>query len=172
MNLFRATKESIVTGPRSSLKMILVVLLMAFTNVRADSSGNEGFGMIIVGGMGIIGTTIGCAGLGTYSAIESSGAGVAIVVGVLAAMSGVTGSRVTSLMRKELVVQLKVDHETYLAGGEKTPYLQEIYREIRIKAKFYSRIDPETGVESIDEEKMTAAIDRMVELSEQAQPLN
>lgn len=168
MNQSQHSKDPNLSVPCGKLKIVLAMLLMGFTNVRADSSGNAGYGMIVLGIMGVIGTTIGCAGFGTYTVIEGAGTGVTIVVGVLVAMSGVTGSRMTSLLKKEVVMQLKVDHETYLAGGEKTPFLQEVYRQVQIATKSYSQIDPATGMESIDEEKITAAIDRMVEISELA----
>lgn len=60
------------------------------------------------------------------------------------------------------MVQLKVDHETYLAGGERTPLLEEVYRGLLLGTKAYSVRDPRTGRESMDEQKLTEAIDRLV----------
>jgi len=79
-------------------------------------------------------------------------------VGVTLIMAG--GGTSTWLwvgIHKELVHQLKVDHDTYLAGGEMTPFLQGVYREIRARTQGF---DAEGG--GIDEDRVTQAIERLV----------
>lgn len=89
-----------------------------------------------------------------------------VVIGLFVALSGTTASTYLSDLSKELVVQLKVDHDTYLAGGGRTPFLEEVCRGLLLRTKAYSVEDPRTGRESIDEQKLTSAIDQLVEMAE------
>jgi len=60
----------------------------------------------------------------------------------------------------KLMIQVKTDHDTWLVGGEMTPFLQALYREIAVRK---SVLAPEGKV---DEERLTEAIDRMMAMTE------
>lgn len=122
----------------------------------------DGLRPLFIGGTLMAGSTVLGSGMGTTGSASGGSTAVMAVVGVIAALSGVTASSYFSSLPKELVVQLKVDHETYLAGGEMTPLLQEVYRGVLTGARCHSRPDSVSGKEVIDEAKMTAAIDRLV----------
>ena len=116
------------------------------------------------GGMGL-GPVIGAAGLATLgggmttSALVVSDADMGVISAVLAVGAAVTTSAGATILRKELVNQVKIDHETYLAGGEMSPFLRAIYSDV------CSSMSHLLTAGTLDEEKMTRAIDRLVALA-------
>lgn len=150
------------SGPRPGSLLLSLILLMGASHAQADDY--SGYGMLVIGAMGVSGvaasSVIGCG----MVAVESSSPVVTVLAGALAIASGVTSSRFMSLFVKfDAVSQLKVDHETYLAGGAMTPLLREVYRQVRLETSGFTRPDPVTGNDTIDEARMGEAIDRLVE---------
>jgi len=87
----------------------------------------------------------------------------------LMALLGTTAISATvneSSTKKELLNQIKVDHDIYLAGGEMTPFLQRIYRDVQRHSHDLDLKDGDATGNRIDELKMTEAIDRMVAMAE------
>ena len=115
------------------------------------------------------------AGLGATSSIALAACGGADQFGPIVTLLGVAsligGVVTTSDVSKngmghwhKLMVQLKTDHDTYLVGGEMTPFLQGLYRELKIQK---SALAPEG---TIDEERLTEAIDRVLAVTEARVP--
>lgn len=152
-------------------KIVLLAVSLCISQVRADSSGNEGYGMLLLAGMGVLGITSATMYGGTYTILNSGSLAVQVVVSVLVAITSVgltafsCSIKIGCPIHKDWVTQLKADHETYLAGGEKTPYLKEVYRQLQLETDAYTRIDPITGKAGIDEVKLSLAIDQMVALA-------
>lgn len=148
----------LASGNRRKRKIVLAVISLGLAQARADY---EGYAVVYLGlltGAGLLaGTSIG----GVVTIAQGASPTVTILVGFLVAITGLGFTGLTSDLKKEWVEQLRIDRETYLAGGEMTPYLQETYRQILQRSDAYSRIDPATGQMQIDEDKMGAAIDRL-----------
>ncbi len=145
-------------------RVVSAAILLLMSQARAD----EGFGALILAGAAGAGTSVVFSGLGIGSSASGAPTAVLVVVGILAGLSSLAGLGLTSSIKKELVVQLKIDHDTYLAGGERTPFLQEVYRGLLLQTKEYSRLEATTGKDVIDEEKLTMAIDKLVAMVEAA----
>lgn len=149
-----------------------VVLAVAFGftgRAQADQFG-AGFRESMIGISLIAGSSALLSGVGTTASVSAGSTTLMAVAGIVAVLSGVSATSYMSSLSKALVMQLKIDHDTYLAGGERTPFLEEVYRGVLSESKACSRLDPATGMESINEEKMTEAIDKLVAMAE-AQPL-
>lgn len=83
---------------------------------------------------------------------------------------GVAGTFTFANIHKELLNQLKVDHDTYMAGGEMAPILQNLYREVRSRSQELQLKDGPCVGGEIDEGKMTAAIDKLLAMTESNAP--
>lgn len=138
-------------------------LMLCCSLTQAYYSGN-GLGGALAGGIALVGTSLGVTTGGIYTAATGGSTASLIIVGVLMSVSGLAGTGITSSTKKELVVQLKIDHDTYLAGGEATPFLREVYRELQLQTKEYSLQGGDPEHPAIDEQKLTATIDRLAAL--------
>lgn len=114
---------------------------------------------LIVGGgatTSAVGVTVTLVANGTIP-VETFLTGLLVVAG-----TAVLSATSQTIANQDAVIQLKVDHETYLAGGAMTPMLQEVYRQVQLETNVYTIPDSAPGAPSIDERKMTEAIDRLV----------
>jgi len=116
------------------------------------------------------------AGLGGTSSIALVASGGTDSYGPLVSLlgaAGLVGAAATTSdasmdpgrgIYHKLMVQVKTDHDTHLAGGEMTPFLQGLYREIRLK-------NPALAPDgTIDEKRLTDAMDRVQAMTEGAAP--
>jgi len=118
----------------------------------------------------MVASTLGLTGisLGVLSTANSGGSnGMEIVTTCLLGVS-LTGTLTWGSIgkHKELAILVKVDHDTYLAGGEMTPFLQGVYREVRSRSQELQLKDGPCVGGEIDEGKMTQAIDKLVAMTE------
>lgn len=149
--------------------IVCMSLILCLASVRADTSGTGEAYLVKVLALGAgaatstVGVTVTLVATGTIP-FETFLTGLLVVAG---AGSLTTTSQM--IANQDAVVQLKVDHETYLAGGAMTPMLSEVYRQVQHVTNVYTLVDPNTGTPSIDEQKMTEAIDRLARQC-QAQP--
>jgi hypothetical protein len=144
MNTNAIRWRALRTGLDRSIRVLSLVLVLGVSDAMADTSG-KGEGALLMGILMGMGTTGGLIGTGSTIILSGAGSTVTILVGVLVGGTAVTGSRLTSILNKEAVNQLKIDHETYLAGGTMTPLLQEVYRRVQQETSFYDCVDPRTG---------------------------
>jgi len=130
---------------------------------HAINSSDEGTFWMIGFGVTVGGIS---SALGVYQLEKETGEPISdmLLVGTVLGFSVTTPlvqiSR-KSTKTKALVFHLKVDHDLYLAGGEMTPFLQGVYREIRARTHGF---DAEGG--GIDEAKMAGAVDGLVAWAE------
>jgi len=140
-------------------------MLLALGAVQAKASYPPDWPYSTTAGLG--GTS--CIGLGASGAAGQLGplsitlGGMALAGGALAT-SNVTNNWEWGHWVNKLMVQVKTDHDTWLVGGEMTPFLQALYREIEVRK---SMLAPEG---KIDEERLTEAIDRMMAMTEGSAP--
>lgn len=141
------------TTIRATLLSALVVLSAAR---RIESFGSFGDYSFYYTAIPVGGTSL-AAG---FSSLAIHGPNPLAIALALTGAGSITAH--TLVVHKELVNQLKVDHDIFLAGGELTPFLQGIYREIRLQ-QCALVVD---GV--IDEERISQAIERLVLLADEA----
>ena len=141
----------------------MIGLLFLFPLNEAQAGYGSAEAVMFLGGMstaGVTTTTAGCV-LTTFGSTP----GAAWFAAALVIGGGVTITATTGRYHKELVTLLKVDHDTYLAGGEITPFLQGVYREVRTRSHELQLKDGPCVGGEIDELKMTEAIDKLVALA-------
>lgn len=152
---------------------MLVLFLLASAGGRTcawqspmNSSTESALSMIAVGAtaVGILST------VGEYQLQEQVGQGEGVMITLLAmvgtsVVAGTSGNNITEITAKRLVHRTKVDHDIYLAGGEMTPFLQSVYREVRLRSQELQLKDGPCVGSEIDEARMTEAIDRLAALA-------
>ena len=145
------------------LRRNTLAMLLALGTVQANAYRDSDvlFSSIAVLGGSLTITLVASGGTDQFAPIAS----------MLGAVALIGGAATTSDISKngmghwhKLMVQAKMDHDTYLAGGEMTPFLQALYREIAVRK---SVLAPEGKV---DEERLTEAIDRMMAMTEGSAP--
>lgn len=117
--------------------------------------------LLAIGGTCIVGSTTAGVLLTANGGNPSPESLIFVGATLAAVLLGATSENI----HKELVLQVKADHDTYLAGGEMTPFLQSVYREVRLRSHELQLKDGPCVAGEIDELKMTEAIDRMVAMA-------
>jgi len=138
-------------------KKTWIALLLLVPLERAQAGYGSAEAVMFLGGMATSGVATTTAG-GVFTTFGSAPGAIGVAAALLIG-GGVTVTATTGRYHKELATLLKVDHDTYLAGGDMTPFLQGVYRETRVRTHAF---DLGNG---IDEAKMTEAIDRMVAMA-------
>jgi len=152
----------------SNRTLIALFLVISASKAQAGYGGELAAPLLAVGATCLVGsTTLGVALSANGGAIQLLNNDRAVFPIVASALLGVcvAGTVTTAALQKELMNQLKVDHDTYLAGGEMTPILQNLYREVRSRSQELQLKDGPCVGDEIDEGKMTQAIDKLVALA-------
>ena len=105
-------------------KWIALLVALPLSQAFGYQSGFEFLGPLLLGST-VTGVAASMTGGGLLLA-NTGRAAMPIVASALLGV-GVAGTFTFANLHKELMNQLKVDHDTYLAGGEMTPILQNLY---------------------------------------------
>ena len=149
-------------------KRALIALLLVLPASKAQAGYGSHAAVAYLGGMATIALTATSAG-GVLTTFGGSPGAVGVSASMLLA-GGVFGTVTIGSIHRELALQLKLDHDTWLTGGEMTPFLQGVYREIRTRSHEFDLEDGEPAGNRIDDRKMTQAIDRLVAMTEGSAP--
>jgi len=148
-------------------KWIALLVALPLSQASAYQSGLEFLGPLFIG-FTVTGVAASMTGGGLLLA-NTDRAALPIAASVLL-VGGVASTVTVAKVHKELVNQLKVDHDTYVAGGEMTPILQDLYREVRSRSQELQLKDGPCVGGEIDELKMTEAIDKLLAMTESNAP--
>jgi len=143
-------------------KWIALLVALPLSQAFGYQSGFEFLGPLLLGST-VTGVAASMTGGGLLLA-NTGRAAMPIVASALLGV-GVAGTFTFANLHKELMNQLKVDHDTYLAGGEMTPILQNLYKEVRSRSQELQLKDGPCVGGEIDELKMALAIDKLVALA-------
>ncbi|MEN9354870.1 MAG: hypothetical protein RL318_2195 [Fibrobacterota bacterium] len=143
-----------------------LIAMIAAGKAQAGYGGELAVPLIAAGGTCVFGLTTGGLMLSTNSEKPSPETMILVGSTLAIALLGAT----TESFNKELIQVLKTDHDTWLAGGEMTPFLQNVYREVQARSRDFDLKDGKAAGNRIDERKMTEAIDRLVARTESNTP--